>query len=370
MPSEWFAELAAETKVNHQVKKLDGETVFKLILFSLLNGQKTSLRVMEEFLASASFQALHHTPACKFNSIRDRICTIKADYFAKLFTRIAQRYQQQLGTTAEAVAIVDSTIVSLSAALLTAGMKTNQCDNLRAVKFSLRLVGTLPTHATVHTAQEDVGDEAALVKLIDHAPKERRILLFDRGVNSRKTFDRFTGENCRFISRLRPSSHLDKLEDLPLTPKPAGATLTIIADQRARLHGTNYRTKHRYRVITAVTAAGEPLRFVTNITELSAWDIAALYKQRWQIEVFFKFLKQHLNFKHFISRQPNGISVMLYMTLMLAILLTAYRHFHPSLSMKIAKLRFAIALDNELTKQIVILCGGDPNRAPHLWRQV
>ncbi|MFT3748123.1 MAG: hypothetical protein QM768_07390 [Agriterribacter sp.] len=95
IPEEIFEELSAETKVDTQVKKLSGEVIFKLILFSMLNTSKPSLRVMEAFLQSAQFKSFtgYDILEGKYNSIRDRICTINADYFAKLFEQIFLIYK-------------------------------------------------------------------------------------------------------------------------------------------------------------------------------------------------------------------------------------------------------------------------------------
>jgi IS4 transposase len=59
--------------------------------------------------------------------------------------------------------------------------------------------------------------------------------------------------------------------------------------------------------------------------EEDAYVIASIYKQRWEIEVFFKFIKQHLNVTHLVSREKNGIEVMLYMTMIAAILILAFK---------------------------------------------
>ncbi len=90
--------------------------------------------------------------------------------------------------------------------------------------------------------------------------------------------------------------------------------------------------------------------------------IAELYRQRWEVESFFKFIKQHLNVKHLVSRDENGIKVMIYMTMILAILILAYKKLNKIKSFKIAKLKFEIELENEIIKTIVTLCGGDPSK--------
>lgn len=59
--------------------------------------------------------------------------------------------------------------------------------------------------------------------------------------------------------------------------------------------------------------------FLTNSKTLTTKDVADIYKQRWEIEVFFKFIKQNLNFSHLLIRNSNGIKVVMYMTLITSI---------------------------------------------------
>ena len=82
IPDELFDFLSLETKVDYQVKKLTGESVFKLILFSMLDSNKLNLRVMERFLESSKFKCFvdNDDLSVKYNSIRDRI--IKAQLVA------------------------------------------------------------------------------------------------------------------------------------------------------------------------------------------------------------------------------------------------------------------------------------------------
>lgn len=106
---------------------------------------------------------------------------------------------------------------------------------------------------------------------------------------------------------------------------------------------------------------------MTNIADLSAYEIAAIYKQRWDIEPFFKFLKQHLNLTLLVARNINGIRVMIYMTLILAMLLIVYKKLNNISGYKIAKFRFELELDEETMKQVAILCGGDPDKIKNLF---
>jgi IS4 transposase len=91
----------------------------------------------------------------------------------------------------------------------------------------------------------------------------------------------------------------------------------------------------------------------------AASEIADIYKKRWDIEVFFKFVKQHLQFKHFISHSQNGMIVYLYSILVAAILFTIFKVSNKLAGFKIPLLKFCLLLEKEIIRDIVVLSGGD-----------
>ena len=96
--------------------------------------------------------------------------------------------------------------------------------------------------------------------------------------------------------------------------------------------------EHPFRLVEAeVEENGK--RLYSNVWELSAMEIASVYRYRWDIEVFFRFMKQELNVKHLINRSKNGIQIQLYTSLIAAILLTVFK-INEIKSFKIAKLKF------------------------------
>ncbi len=80
--------------------------------------------------------------------------------------------------------------------------------------------------------------------------------------------------------------------------------------------------------------------------------------------MFFKFIKQHLHFKHFLNYSENGIKVIMYMTMIVAILILIYKKTNEIKSYKIAKYEFTEELNMEIIKEIVVICDGDPNKSP------
>ncbi len=195
------------------------------------------------------------------------------------------------------------------------------------------------------------------------------IVVFDRGLQSRKTYDKFTQDCKLFVTRANPNIKYKCVKEKEVCPMPQDSSVCIVSDTTVYLYGkNNEQTQYEYRIIRGiVNTSGEEIVFVSNLLEEDAYFIAQLYKQRWDIEVFFKFIKQHLNASHLVSRNENGIRVMIYMTMILATLIIVYKKKNNMKGFKIAKLKFGIELNNEIIKSIVILCGGDPKYAKHIF---
>ena len=115
-----------------------------------------------------------------------------------------------------------------------------------------------------------------------------------------------------------------------------------------------------FRLIKTVNENDEPFWFLTNEFSLPIFEIILIYKKRWNIEVFFRFIKQELNFKHFLSTSLNGIKVVLYMTLILAMLILIYKRFN-EIGFKTAKRRFYYEIEEEIMRIAIKISGGDPN---------
>jgi hypothetical protein len=371
IPAVTFKDLAAVTKVDFQVKKLKGESIFKLILFSMLNSEKLSLRVMETFLKSAKFKSFSENEiiSAKYNSIRDRICAINAEYFENLFQIIFKTYNKFLQEE-EALVKADSTYVSIAAKLFSHGMLNGiKSYGKKHIKYSVSLKGSLPCHIKVYTDQAFVSEDLALAGLIKATVETKNsIIVFDRGLQSRKTFDEFNVANKLFIGRCGFNTRCKVIKETNVYTTSLQSTVTLISDQIGFLIGKREVTKKPFRIIKGkINKTNEPIAFVTNLLDEDAYIITQLYKKRWEIEVFFKFLKQHLNLKHLVSRNSNGMKVMIYMTMILATLILVYKKLNRLKGFKIAKLKFEIDLENSIIQQIVFLCGGNPNKAKHLW---
>lgn len=258
----------------------------------------------------------------------------------------------------------DSTVVGLSAKLLHVGFHTQNGEH-REVKFTIGLRGFVPTTARLFLRQREISEDVALRKgILEAQPDENTIVVFDRGLQRRETFSELDRRGIRFVTRMKSRLRAKTVQVSPVTEQDRTDTLRVTADSIVLLRGEyGGWIEKEWRLIEGVTLReGRPVSFLTNITDLSAVEITEIYRLRWDIEVFFRFLKQELNFSHFLSRTENGIRIMLYATMTLALLILLYKQANGISGYKIATLRFAKELEMDMMQTIVLACGGDPSR--------
>lgn len=365
IPKEELEQLSISYKVDHQVKKLHGQTMFQLLLFSMLNIRQNSLRVMEEFYHSLAFKSIANTSykGVKYNSIRDRLVSINPDYFEAIFNSCLKKYQDSYLKKKHNIISFDSTLVAISSKLLKEGMQINQKGDKKFVKFSMAF-SNIPIHSKIFTEQSFVSEDFALRELIKECPLSAdNILVFDRGIQARASFEAFNEDDLTFVTRLNNYTRFERIKEFEINETTTDRLLleqdleVILYDKR------NKKTKGFLRLIIAKeNENGEVFYFLTNSKTLTTKDVADIYKQRWEIEVFFKFIKQNLNFSHLLSRNSNGIKVIMYMTLITAILLIVYKKLNNLKGYKIPKLKFAQELEVLIIKGIVQKCGGNPDK--------
>jgi len=372
LPDDILSELAYDTNVNKFSKKLHGELVFKLLLHCILSFKDNSLRTMESAYESIGFKLLNakaKSKSIRFSSISERLSVIEPVYFEKLYKKCIEQYGALLSPQKTALIRFDSTIVALSGKLLKVGyqIRGGDADHLKMLKFTVGF-SNLPVAVHFFTEQAYTGENESLKEaVLSFKPEQKHMIrVFDRGITARKTYDQFIEEGIPFISRLSVKSKQQAVTDNKISTPIQTTTLEIYSDRSVYLFKTHgLKSKHPVRCIEALRKeTGERIVFVTNIgtKDLSAEEITMLYKQRWDIEVFFKFIKQELNFSHLVNRSENGIKVMLYCTLIAAILLIAYKELNGLKGYKVMKQKFVHDLERSLIKDVVFMCGGDPNK--------
>jgi transposase len=369
IPDEELSRLALQTGVDHWASVLYGKSMFYLLLYGLADSDKTSLRSLEDVFNSKRFKFLFNldtSQTTRYNSISSRLATMDVSFFEEAYKLTYSLFRDHFSEN-EALGYnivrVDSTMVAETANKLEKGMNVGTNKNKRQVKYTICLEDLLPSSVQIFTEQrqlnEDLTIPSTILKIID--PHPDTVFVFDRGVQSRKAYEDITQKDLMFVTRIKENTRYKVVEELNTVKGSQLGNLLVEADMWVHLfNGDNKKIATPFRLLKTRNEQGKAYLFLSNMKDAPAEDIIMIYKKRWDIEVFFRFIKQELNFSHFISTNVNGIKVIVYMTLILSMLIHIYKKYN-NVGFRTAKRRIKIELDDLLTILIIQISGGNPN---------
>jgi hypothetical protein len=374
LPAKRLDRLAVHYRVNkvNQIK-LRGQTVFLCLLNALVNNPVVSQRILEATFEKLTGKTTDHS------SFSARLAVIHPEYFEAIFRHVYAQIQPQM-TAGDERALrlrrVDATTVVLSAKVIACGIHVASGGKIgpdhakRHIKSVVSLSGEgLPDFLHLCTEQAEANDNPALGDPMIEATQPGELWIVDKGLFDR---DRLLAIHQRGGFFLVPHKNQALRVRGTVWEAAAAERATWSAGPPPVVRGARggkQRTPAPCRLVRVEQAMFEntvdaksptrhqkwlqmpllvlhcerwderkkewqPLVLLTNLP-LSAdgthagpytlTEVAELYRLRWEIELFFKFLKQHLSYAHLTSYTENGIRVMIWMALTAAVLLIWYK---------------------------------------------
>jgi hypothetical protein len=224
---------------------------------------------------------------------------------------------------------LDSSVISLCLALFP-WAKFRRTKG--AVKLHLLLDhdGYLPSFAHITEGKKHDVHIARLLSL-----PAGSIVAMDRGYNDYKLFGDWTRNGVYFVTRLKENAVYLVIEQHPV---PAGGS--IISDETIFLAAPIAQTTCPFplrRIVSTDPETGVPITLLTNHFGFAASTIGAIYKDRWQIELFFKALKQNLRVKTFVGTTENALYIQIW-TALIAMLLIKFMQFKAAINWSLSNL--------------------------------
>jgi hypothetical protein len=276
------------------------------------------LRSRRDLLYRLGFRStIAHSTLADAN--RERDWRIYADLAQSLIGRARRLYAAEpIGAElAQTVYALDSTTIDLCLSLF-------PWARFRATKAAIKLHTLLDLRGPIPTMIAISDGKQADVRVLDELlPEPGAFYVIDRGYVDFQRLYRFVLAGAFFVTRTKAGVQLSRLKSRPVA-KSTGVRSDHLVWLRTPQSAAHYPDRLR-RVSYKDPKSGKALVFLTNNFDLPALTIAQLYKCRWQVELFFKWIKQNLRIKHFLGTTDNAVKTQVWIAVCVYVLVAIVR---------------------------------------------
>lgn len=319
IPWTAFDRLVDEHGADRRVRRLTTKSQLTALLYGQLSGA-ASLREIEAGLSSHQAR-LYHIGASRpsRSTLADANARRPSDVFTGLFAHMIGQAQRGLrNRIGEAVRLIDASGLKLASSSSWAQFSANVFGAKLHVIYDPD--ADQPLYFAVTAA--NVNDiTAAQVMPIEAGAT----YVFDLGYFDYAWWADLDAKGCRIVTRFRKNTPLAVVEELPLPPGSV-----VLSDRIGHLPARQKQSRRNpfsdpVRELRVTTETGKELRILTNDLDAPADEIAELYKRRWQVELFFRWVKQTLKIRHFLGTSENAVRIQVAVALIAFLLLHLVR---------------------------------------------
>ena len=326
LPRGFFDHVIERTEADKHNKGFSSWDQLLVMVYAQISGS-TSLRSLLSRFNSHEAQHYHlGTQVIKRSTLADANRKRKEEAFKALCNGLLQQAQRRVRTECkDLLYLLDSTPIQLK------GYGYDWAEAHRAARtqgLKLHLLYApqteVPVYANISTPNvNDIEDARHL------AIEAGATYVFDKGYCDYNWWHAIDQQDATFITRFKKNASLIKVNDRPV---PAEQRDIILEDSEVRFknkHPGGGRINHYQETLRRIVVhrpdKDKPLILATNDLEQTAEEIAELYKRRWGIELFFKWIKQNLKIKRFLGRSDNAVRIQLLTALIAYLLIDMYR---------------------------------------------
>lgn len=309
---------------DHRAKKLFTGNTIQLHVAGQLLGATSYDMITEQLQAHEPLQAITGLTSISPSALSRKTATLCTETLQALFVKLVHAIQlihpdrPDNLPGGKALRLLDATELSLPV------QRANwaHCSKSKhGVKMHTRVVVADPENLVypdrIIASTVDVNETELSLELVTDPAA---MYIMDRGFQKHEHFERWDQptNKINFVSRIRENTQFEVTRDFRVPQADRGF---IVSDRKVLLN----KCSRRLRLIIFRDEEGKKYFLITNCFEVSAADIAQMYKHRWLIELFFKWIKQHLRLVKLLSYSPQGIWNQLYLVLITFALCTLVR---------------------------------------------
>ena len=288
-----FFKAMSDKGVDRYTKKLFAKPFIQILTYAVIQNLD-GLRDISASLANPVLSQALRLKSISHSQIARRLNQFPTEILQNLFINLSWQLRRETGYHLN---LIDSTTISLAVRRSSwAKFRKARCG----VKLHLRVCfdyeTTFPEQVSITPAK--VADKKELNSLIVEDPDA--IHVFDRGYVDYHLYSQYIERKVRFATRLKDNALIEVISVI-LNPQVKREAVILLGEGKKRV-------KHPLRLIEAYDSENRLIQIISNDFETPAEEIAEIYHKRWQIELFFKWLKQHFTVKHFTVKHFYGIS--------------------------------------------------------------
>jgi len=320
LPWKTFHRVVTRYRGDHRVRTLSCAEQFRCMAFAQLT-YRESLRDIEACLSVQSAKLYHmgfrkpvsRSTLADANERRD--WRIYADFAQRLITQARKLY------AADTFGVdLSNTVYALDSTTIDLCLSVFPWATFRSTKAAIKLHtlldlrGAIPSF--IHISDGKLHDVNVLDLLV---PEAGAFYIMDRAYLDFERLYTLAQMGAFFVTRAKLNMDARRLYSAP-TDRSTG----VICDQTIALNGfysSQHYPQHLRRIRFKDPETGKTLVFLTNHFQLPPLTICALYKSRWQVELFFKWIKQHLRIKRFFGTSENAVKTQIWIAVSVYVLI-------------------------------------------------
>jgi putative transposase len=364
VPRHEFRSVAKKHDGHRRTDAMSRWTQFVAMATAQLAG-RSSLRDIESSLASQRHLNYHlASGTVKRTTLSRANQTLPSSFYEELFAKL---YARCHGRSPRHKFRFKRKLFSLDASLLDVSMKVFPNAEYNRMKAAYKLHvgldhdGLIPAFAAVTVGKTGDQTQAKLMRF----PKGS-VLVFDKGYADYGWHNQLTDQGIYWVTRIRGNAKYRVIERQEVNRSQGITSDQIIEYTSARSSKKHLRAVRRVGFRDPET--GKHYVFITNHFDWSAKTIADVYKQRWQVELFFKWIKQNLKIKAFIGNTDNAVMTQVFVALCIYLIL-AYLKFQAKISQSLQQMSRLIHLNLFAKRDLVQLFKPPPdliNESPQM----
>ena len=312
IPRHRFEEVVSRYDGDKRIRSLPCWTQLCVMLYAQLCSRQSLRDVVLAWDSHASRHYHLGASRVKRSTLADANVKRSAEMYLELFYFLLHQSRGQGICHQDAIRLIDSTTIDLC-------KQQFEWASFRTGKSGVKVHtvydpnAQIPTFFSISTAKKHDRKAVDRMPLLPGAT-----YVFDRAYNDYAWFHNLTQRGVCFVSRMKSNAGFKVMDEFPVTDDG------VLEDQLIRLSSAKGRKEcptilRRIRFVRKED--GKKLVFITNDLKRSAGAIAALYKQRWKIELFFKWIKQNLKIKRFIGTSENAVKIQIIIAMIAYLLL-------------------------------------------------